>query len=47
MWAMVVWDNIEIDVKTTMTSYFMQTTENKEPNSVDAVRWDRLHVKVC
>lgn len=45
VWAMVVWDNIEIDIKTTMTSYFMLTGENKETNS-DSVRWDRLHVKV-
>lgn len=45
VWAMVVWDNIEIDIKTTMTSYFMLTSENKETNS-DSVRWDRLHVKV-
>ncbi|XP_045445996.1 23 kDa integral membrane protein-like [Melitaea cinxia] len=44
VWAMVVWDNIEIDIKTTMTSYFMLTGENKETNS-DSVRWDRLHVK--
>ncbi|CAH2217322.1 jg5632 [Pararge aegeria aegeria] len=44
VWAMVVWDNIEIDIKTTMTSYFLLTKENKEA-SVDSVRWDRLHVK--
>ncbi|CAH2086819.1 unnamed protein product [Euphydryas editha] len=44
VWAMVVWDNIEIDIKTTMTSYFMLTGENKDTNS-DSVRWDRLHVK--
>ncbi|XP_041977748.1 23 kDa integral membrane protein-like [Aricia agestis] len=44
VWAMVVWDNIEIDIKTTMTDYFLYTSENKE-TSIDSVRWDRLHVK--
>ncbi|XP_047528175.1 23 kDa integral membrane protein-like [Vanessa atalanta] len=44
VWAMVVWDNIEIDITTTMTSYFMLSSENKETNA-DSVRWDRLHVK--
>ncbi|XP_049866813.1 23 kDa integral membrane protein-like isoform X2 [Pectinophora gossypiella] len=47
VWAMVEWDNIEIDVKTTMTSYFMETNVNKQPNSADAVRWDRLHFECC
>lgn len=47
VWAMVVWDNIEIDIKTTMSSYFaVSTGAAMEPNSVDAIRWDRLHVKV-
>ncbi|VVC95349.1 23 kDa integral membrane protein-like [Leptidea sinapis] len=44
VWAMVVWDNIEIDIKTAMTSYFVETNYNKETNS-DTIRWDRLHVK--
>ncbi|XP_034839740.1 23 kDa integral membrane protein-like [Maniola hyperantus] len=44
VWAMVVWDNIEIDIKTTMTSYFLLTTENKDA-SADNIRWDRLHMK--
>ncbi|KAJ2952541.1 hypothetical protein O0L34_g6861 [Tuta absoluta] len=45
VWAMVEWDNIEIDIKTTMTNYFMDTVTQKQPNTPDAVRWDRLHVK--
>lgn len=45
VWAMVVWDNTEIDIKTTMTSYFAQTTAAKDPNSADAIRWDRIHVR--
>ncbi|CAG9585774.1 unnamed protein product [Danaus chrysippus] len=44
VWAMVVWDNVEIDIKTTMTSYFMMSNASKETNT-DSVRWDRLHVK--
>ncbi|XP_030034449.1 leukocyte surface antigen CD53 [Manduca sexta] len=44
VWAMVVWDNVEIDVKTTMTQYF-EDTKGSEPNSAEAVRWDRLQVK--
>ncbi|XP_045491839.1 23 kDa integral membrane protein-like [Colias croceus] len=44
VWAMVVWDNIEIDIKTTMTTYFMDTIDIKEANT-DTIRWDRLHVK--
>ncbi|XP_022120104.1 23 kDa integral membrane protein [Pieris rapae] len=43
VWAMVVWDNIEIDIKTTMTAYFLETS-TKETNP-DSIRWDRLHVK--
>lgn len=46
VWAMVVWDNIELDIKSAMTSYFTMTSDNKEPNSMDALRWDRLHVQV-
>ncbi|XP_026329673.1 23 kDa integral membrane protein-like isoform X2 [Hyposmocoma kahamanoa] len=45
VWAMVVWDNIEVDIKPTMTDYFAATVAKKDPNSADAVRWDRLHVK--
>ncbi|KOB72532.1 Tetraspanin-3, partial [Operophtera brumata] len=46
VWAMVVWDNIDIDIKTTMSAYFAQSTGvGVERTSVDAVRWDRLHVK--
>ncbi|KOB64077.1 Tetraspanin-3 [Operophtera brumata] len=26
VWAMVVWDNIDIDIKTTMSAYFAQST---------------------
>ncbi|XP_072943894.1 23 kDa integral membrane protein-like [Epargyreus clarus] len=44
VWAMVVWDNIEIDIKTTMTSYFEESHGGGDPTS-DTVRWDRLHVK--
>lgn len=43
---MVVWDNVEVDIKPTMTEYFAVTVANKDPNSADAVRWDKLHVKV-
>lgn len=43
---MVVWDNIEIDIKLTMTDYFAAIIAAKDPNSADAVRWDKLHVKV-
>ncbi|XP_013190005.2 23 kDa integral membrane protein [Amyelois transitella] len=45
VWAMVVWDNIEIDITSTMSSYFKLTTDLKDPNSADAIRWDRLHVR--
>ncbi|XP_068629961.1 tetraspanin-9-like [Battus philenor] len=45
VWAMVVWDNIEIDIKSTMTNYFMETDIIKDPNSPDSLRWDKLHVK--
>ncbi|KAM3961770.1 23 kDa integral membrane protein [Aphomia sociella] len=44
VWAMVVWDNIEIDIKSTMTGYFAQTAMT-ESNSADTIRWDRLHLK--
>ncbi|CAG5011729.1 unnamed protein product [Parnassius apollo] len=45
VWAMVEWDNIEIDIKSTMMNYFMETSERKDPNSADSLRWDKLHVK--
>lgn len=44
VWAMVVWDNVEIDVKTTMTQFF-EDTRGADANSADSLKWDRLHVK--
>ncbi|CAG9095885.1 unnamed protein product [Plutella xylostella] len=46
VWAMVVWENVEIDIKTTMSEYFAETARNKAPNSPDAIRWDKLHVQM-
>lgn len=46
VWAMVVWDNMEIDITTNMQSYFKQMIENTEHNNIDSIRWDRLHVRV-
>ncbi|CAB3234654.1 unnamed protein product [Arctia plantaginis] len=45
VWAMVVWDNIEIDIKSTIMRYFETSLANTDPNSVDMIRWDRLQVK--
>ncbi|KAJ0180310.1 hypothetical protein K1T71_003714 [Dendrolimus kikuchii] len=45
VWAMVVWDNMEIDITTNMQSYFKQMIENTDNNNVDSIRWDRLHVR--
>lgn len=29
-----------------MTKYFMDTSKFEDPNSVDSLRWDKLHVQV-
>jgi hypothetical protein len=46
VWAMVVWDSVDIDIKNTMGNYFEVAAGAKEPNSADSIRWDRLHVQV-
>ena len=46
VWAMVVWDNVEIDIKSTIMHYFEHALENTDSTSVDTIRWDRLQVKV-
>lgn len=46
VWALVVWDNVELDIKSNMMQYFISTMQEKEPNSVNALRWDRLHVQM-
>ncbi|GBP26197.1 23 kDa integral membrane protein [Eumeta japonica] len=43
VWAMSVWEDTDITVKTAIRSYFNQTMSN--PNSGDAIRWDRLQGK--
>ncbi|XP_059060689.1 23 kDa integral membrane protein-like [Achroia grisella] len=45
VWAMVVWDNMEIDIKSTMTNYFAESIATEDPNSAATIRWDNLHVK--
>ncbi|XP_028178650.1 23 kDa integral membrane protein-like [Ostrinia nubilalis] len=45
VWAMVVWDSVDIDIKNSMTGYFNQMLAANQPESADAIRWDRLHVK--
>ncbi|XP_045542842.1 23 kDa integral membrane protein [Papilio machaon] len=45
VWAMVVWDNAEIEIRSTMTNYFMLTSKIEDPNSVDSLRWDKLQVQ--
>lgn len=43
---MVVWDNVEIDVKSTILHYFEHALANTDAMAVDTIRWDRLQVKV-
>lgn len=45
VWAMVVWDNVEIDIKSTIMHYFEQSLANTDATAVDTIRWDRLQVK--
>lgn len=45
VWAMVVWDNVEIDIKSTILQYFEHTIANTETTLVDNIRWDKLQVK--
>ncbi|XP_063378600.1 23 kDa integral membrane protein-like [Cydia fagiglandana] len=43
VWAMVVWDGVDLEIKTNMASYLQYTLENKEDSSYDFLRWDKLH----
>ncbi|KAL4714174.1 hypothetical protein ACJJTC_008528 [Scirpophaga incertulas] len=45
VWAMVVWDSVDIDVRNAMSSYFDVAAGDKNPNSADSIRWDRLHIQ--
>ncbi|RVE45856.1 hypothetical protein evm_009455 [Chilo suppressalis] len=45
VWAMVVWDSVDIDIKNSMTSFFDVANEVNNPNSPESIRWDRLHVQ--
>ncbi|KAI8435302.1 hypothetical protein MSG28_003633 [Choristoneura fumiferana] len=44
VWAMVVWDNVELDIKSTMTTYLQYTVDSKDTNSIESLRWDKLHI---
>ncbi|XP_035436701.2 23 kDa integral membrane protein-like [Spodoptera frugiperda] len=45
VWAMVVWDNVEIDIKSTLSHYFEHTLTKTDTTDVDVIRWDRIQVK--